>query len=205
VINLTATSERTVSDSPLSGGSPLSDGRQRALIERASRGDPAAFAALVGPRFDRLARTAAAILGQDADAADAVQEALIRAWQGLPGLRDPDQFDPWLTRIVVNACRTALSRRSRVRIREINLDPDDPTERHSPAGGPGPDAVLARLELESAFNRLSPDERTILVLHHLDGRSIEQIALVLAIPAGTAKSRLFSARRALERALGSPR
>ncbi|HEY4189530.1 MAG TPA: sigma factor-like helix-turn-helix DNA-binding protein, partial [Candidatus Limnocylindrales bacterium] len=55
--------------------------------------------------------------------------------------------------------------------------------------------------LERAFDRLSIDERTILVLHHLDGRPLTSIAAVLGIPEGTAKSRLFHARRSLERAL----
>ncbi len=63
------------------------------LVERAKGRDPEAFASLVRPRLDRLMRTARAILGHDADAGDALQDALTRAWQGLPGLRDPDQFD----------------------------------------------------------------------------------------------------------------
>ncbi len=62
-------------------------------------------------------------------------------------------------------------------------------------------AVVDRRSLERAFNRLSIDERTILVLHHLDGRSVASIAAVLKIPEGTAKSRLFKARRSLERAI----
>jgi RNA polymerase sigma-70 factor (ECF subfamily) len=63
------------------------------------------------------------------------------------------------------------------------------------------DDVAARIALELAFERLDADARTILVLHHLDGRGVAEIAAVLGIPVGTAKSRLFTARRALERAL----
>ena len=62
-------------------------------------------------------------------------------------------------------------------------------------------AAVDRGALERAFDRLSVDDRTILVLHHLDGRSLASIAAVLRIPEGTAKSRLFKARRSLERAL----
>jgi RNA polymerase sigma-70 factor (ECF subfamily) len=170
------------------------------LVEAARERDPEAFAALVRPRLDRLMRTARAILGHDADAGDALQDALTRAWQGLPGLRDPDQFDAWLTRIVVNACRTALKRRSRTWVREISLNPepgpDDPVSRQ-----PGPEGVADRLSVEAAFERLSVDERTILVLHHLEGRSLDEIGTILSIPVGTAKSRLYAARQSLERAL----
>ncbi len=99
----------------------------------------------------------------------------------------------------------SLKQRSRTWVREISLtrrepDPtpgsDDPASRQ-----PGPEGVIARLELEAAFERLSPDDRTILVLHHLEGRSLDEIAQILAIPVGTAKSRLYAARQSLERAL----
>jgi len=73
------------------------------------------------------------------------------------------------------------------------------------AGEPsGPDTAAASLErraLERAFERISVDERTLLVLHHLDGRSLAEIASVLKVPEGTAKSRLFAARKSLEKAL----
>jgi RNA polymerase sigma factor (sigma-70 family) len=171
------------------------------LVERAQGRDPDAFASLVGPRLDRLTRTARAILGHDADAGDALQDALTRAWQGLPGLRDPDQFDAWLTRILVNACRTSLKRRSRTWVREISLTPDAPGSEDPASRQPGPEGVIDRLALEAAFERLGPDDRTILVLHHLEGRSLDEIAQILAIPVGTAKSRLYAARQSLERAL----
>ena len=70
-----------------------------------------------------------------------------------------------------------------------------------PASADVAGGVVDRRALERAFDRLSIDERTILVLHHLDGRPLASIAAVLKIPEGTAKSRLFHARRSLERAL----
>ena len=171
------------------------------LVEAARDRDPEAFAVLVRPRLDRLMRTARAILGHDADAGDALQDALTKAWQGLPGLRDPDQFDAWLSRIVVNACRTALKRRSRTWVREISLDPAEPGPDDPVSTLPGPDGVADRLSIEAAFDRLNVDERTILVLHHLEGRSLDEIAAILSIPVGTAKSRLYAARQMLDRAL----
>jgi RNA polymerase sigma factor (sigma-70 family) len=169
-------------------------------IERARKGDAAAFEALVEARVGPMTRTAMAILGREADALDAVQDALVIAWRELASLRDPAAFDAWLTRILVNRCKRGLRRVVRQRVREI------PADQVAAAADPAaPDArvdgVGQREILERAFERLTVDERTILVLHHLDGRPLAEIAAVLKVPVGTAKSRLFAARRSLDRAL----
>ena len=77
---------------------------QRVLVERAGRGDHDAFAALVGATIARLEAVARLILRDPDLARDAVQEAYLRAWRDLPGLRDPDRFEAWLTRLLVNDC-----------------------------------------------------------------------------------------------------
>ncbi len=143
-----------------------------------------------------------AILGDDSDARDATQDAFLAAWRGLRGLRDPERFDAWLKRILVNSCRAVGRRRRRTSIREIPMDelvavdePADDRAWQEECRGPSLD------DIERAFDRLSVDERSILVLHHLERHSVVEIAAVLAIPVGTAKSRLFNARRSLERAL----
>jgi RNA polymerase sigma-70 factor, ECF subfamily len=172
------------------------------LVERARMGDHEAFAALVDGRLDPTFRTALAILGHEADARDATQEIFLRAWRSLPELRDPDRFEAWFGRIVVNTCRSALRGRGRQRIREIHVSA-------LPAEGDGllpvtrgPDQGTADLdELERAMARLSADELTLLELHHRQGLDLERIGELLNIPAKTVKSRLFSARRALERSL----
>lgn len=169
------------------------DGGEQALVNRARKGDRDAFALLIHPRADRALRTARAILGNEAEARDATQDALVSAWINLPRLRDPARFDAWMTRVLVNQCREAL--RQRRRNREIVLDDTDM---------PGADTTGRSLEtaaLRAAFRRISVDERTILLLHHLHGLPLEQVAERLNIPVGTAKSRLWSARRALERAM----
>jgi RNA polymerase sigma-70 factor, ECF subfamily len=177
-----------------------SEGRlDPALIRRAQDGDVEAFTALVAGRIDPMTRTAMAILGHEADARDAVADALGSVWRGLPRLRDPLAFEAWSTRILVHACRRALRRRGRERVHEVTIDPE--------AGPDGPkvagpaDEVSGRIGLERAFDRLDVDARAILVLHHLDGRPLGEIAAVLGVPVGTAKSRLYTARRALEREL----
>lgn len=166
-------------------------------IRRAQHGDVAAFAELIEGRVERMVRTAAAILGSDADANDVVQDALLAAWRQLPSLRELSRFDAWLTSILLNACRRALRVRGTRRIREI---PSDALESLAAAGDLAA-GVVRRRALERAFDRLTADERSILVLHHLDGLPVAEIAASLGIAVGTAKSRLFTARRALATAL----
>ena len=173
------------------------------LIEQAQKGDRAAFDALVRRKVDAVYGTALAILGHEADAQDAVQEAFVAAWRSLGALRDPDRFDAWFGRILVNACRMTLRRR---KVRQIEVTDgsvsDGTGARERAAGGPAFDDVAASAEsFDRAFGRLSGDERAILVLHHRDDLAVADIAALLGIPIGTVKSRLFAARRALERAL----
>jgi RNA polymerase sigma-70 factor (ECF subfamily) len=184
-------------------------GGDEALVRLAGRGDVAAFEALVASRIDRCYRLAWSILEHDADAADATQEAFVAAWRELPRLRDPGAFDAWLNRIVANAAR--MSRRRRVRLREIQLPAiaptdaaDVPTPRHVDHRSTSVaevEDVAERDAIDRAFARLRPDERAILVLHHLEARPVVEIARSLGVPVGTAKWRLHAARRALERAM----
>jgi RNA polymerase sigma-70 factor (ECF subfamily) len=171
-----------------------------ALIRLAQAGDIDAFTTLIVARLPPMSRTAMAILGHEADARDAVQASLAAIWRGLPSLREPERFEAWSTRILVHACRRIARERRRAGIREVTIDTEV-----APAGlpnieGPG-NATVRRIALERAFDRLDADERAILVLHHLDGRSVAEIAALLEVPVGTAKSRLHTARRNLERAI----
>ena len=169
-------------------------------IARARSGDASAFEALVEARVGSMMRTAMAILGREDEARDAVQDALITAWRELAALRDPAAFDAWLTRILVNRCRRGLRRIGLRRVREVQVDAVAPADEPLAVGDHAA-GIAERQALERAFDRLTVEERTLLVLHHLDGRSVASIAAVLGVPAGTTKSRLFAARGALERAL----
>jgi RNA polymerase sigma-70 factor (ECF subfamily) len=177
-----------------------------ALVRRARAGDAAAFRVLVDTRIDRCYRLAWSILANDADAADATQDALLSAWRQLPRLRDAGVFDGWLNRIVANAA--LMARRHRVRLREVSVRP---AERGAEVPQPEPRQDLhARTQMDEmvdndaigrALDRLRPQDRMILVLHHVEERPVAEIARSLGIPVGTVKSRLHAARGALEKAM----
>ena len=167
----------------------------RDLVLAAQRGDEAAFVDLVRLRADRLYAIAYRVLRDVDRAEDAVQDALVIAWRDLRGLRDPDRFDAWSHRLLVRIC---IDQASRERRRAANL-------RVLPIDGPvAPDDTLTmadRDQLERGFRRLSPEQRTILVLHHYEGYAPSEIAELLGIPPGTARSRLHHAHRAMRAAL----
>lgn len=177
-----------------------------ALVRRARTGDAAAFEVLVDTRIDRCYRLAWSILSNEADAADATQDALVSAWRQLPRLRDPAAFDGWLNRIVANAA--LMARRHRGRLHEVSIRPvypGDETTQPEPPQDP-----LARTAMDDvndndaigrAFDRLRPQDRLILVLHHVEERPVAEIARSLGVPVGTAKWRLHAARNALQKAM----
>jgi RNA polymerase sigma-70 factor (ECF subfamily) len=167
----------------------------RDLVEAAQRGDRQAFVDLIRPRSHRLFAIAQRVLRDVDRAEDALQDALVIAWRDLRGLRDPDRFDAWLHRLLVHEC---IDQASRERRRTSIL-------RVLPVDGPAaPDALLTvadRDQLERGFRRLQADQRAILVLHHFAGYAPAEIAETLGIPAGTARSRLHHAHRAMRAAL----
>ena len=167
------------------------------LTARAAHGDRDAFAQLVEARLDRTFRTACAMLDNEADARDVVQDAFIAVWRELPRLRDLARFDAWLNQIVRNRCRDVLRRRSRAR--EIMLDD------HDSSLPDATDALAETASLNAAFDRLPADQRQLLVLHHLHHLPVGDLAAQLAIPVGTVKWRLHRARRALAQALETER
>lgn len=165
---------------------------QTGLVERARQGDHEAFGVLVGAHLSRLDTAARLILRDPELARDAVQDATLRAWKNLRGLRDPDRFDAWLHRLTVNACLD-LARKRRGRVFEIELTP-----LHD---APVPDAtsrVADALYVERMLAGVDPAQRAVVVLHYYLDLTLPETAAALGIPVGTAKSRL-------NRALGAMR
>ena len=157
---------------------------QRALIERAQRGDHDAFAELFDPALARLDAAARLILRDRELARDAVQEAFIRAWRDVRGLRDPERFNAWLYRLTVNACLD-LARRRRRRVMEVTIDSLELPGQVDLAGD------LARREtVDEALRTLDPGHRAVVALHYLLDLPLREVADVLGIPLGTVKSRL---------------
>ena len=167
---------------------------KRQLVEAAQRGDHAAFDLLARASVARLDAAARLILRDDEAAKDAVQETYIRAWRDLRALRDPDRFDGWLHRLLVNSCHDEARRRRRSVHLELTdavhpIAPDDFASGHD------------RDELERGFRELTPDQRAVIVLHYYLDLPLPQAAPMLDVPLGTAKSRLHRAMRTLRAAL----
>jgi RNA polymerase sigma-70 factor (ECF subfamily) len=154
--------------------------------------DPAdvAFARLSDAAVRRAHALAGYLLGDSMEAEDATQEAMARAWRARRSLRDPAAFDVWLDRILVNACRDRLRRRRVVRV--VDLEASRELEARDPFRD-----FLARDELGSALDALTPDQRVVVVLRFWRDLSLEQISERLGWPLGTVKSRLHHAMAAM--------
>jgi RNA polymerase sigma factor (sigma-70 family) len=170
----------------------------RDLVELARTGDREAFAYLVRQVSDQLYAVAFRILRDPGLAEDALQNALVLAWRRLPHLREVDRFEAWCHRILVHACydESARARSWRASVRVLPVD--GPTARDETG------LVVDRDELDRAFRRVPVDQRAVFVLHHYLGLPLVEIAQLLEIPPGTARSRLHYATRSLRSYLTEP-
>ena len=168
---------------------------ERELVEQARKGDRDAFAVLVHQVSGSLFAVAQRILRDQALAEDALQNALVLAWRRLPHLRDPERFEAWIHRILVHACydEAHRSRHWTANVRVLTVD--------GPSAPDGTSTVADRDELERAFRRIPVEQRAVFVLHHYVGLPLVEIAEVLGIPAGTARSRLHYATQGLRSAM----
>jgi RNA polymerase sigma-70 factor (ECF subfamily) len=154
-----------------------------------------AFTRLTAARLASLYRLATAILGDPVEAEDATHDAAVRAWERWGSLRDPDRFEAWFQRILINECRDRLRRR---RLRPLSV-PLPEREAGRPVTD-GTEAVAERQALAQAVAALEPDQRIAVVLHFYLQLSAEQIAERTRTRVGTVKSRLHYAVRALRAA-----
>jgi len=162
-------------------------------VKAAQAGDRAALDALLRRHYDRIYALCRRMTGQDADAADAAQEALMAIVRGLPRFDGRAAFSTWAYRIASNACIDELRRRGR------RPDPGLPEHEHQPRAA-APDlasTVAERLSLDDALLTLPPEFRAPIALRDQLGMDYAEIAAVLEIPPGTVRSRIARGRRAL--------
>ena len=155
-------------------------------VEAARAGDRSAFGRLVEPWLAPALGASIVITRSHADGADAVQDALLTAWQGLDALRDPTVFPAWFRTLVIRAALRVARRRGTV----------TPLELVPEAGGPadgGIDGSLDRRLLGRAFDRLEADARALLTLRYLWGLPVADTAVALDTLPGTIKSRTHAA------------
>lgn len=154
----------------------------------------AAFRALLGAGIDDAYRRAAVVLANRLEAEDAVQDAAERAWRSWSALRDPQQFEAWFGRILLNVCRDRLRKRRRVALVEVRGAPLDREDLGSTASLT---SVDERARLLDALSELSADERIAIVLRYESDLTVPAIARLLGAREGTVKARLHHATRRL--------
>ena len=176
--------DRSASSADATRPEEVGDVATRRVLDLADRG------------LDRSFRLAGLILGDQTEAQDATQDALVRAWRAAATLRDPAGFDAWFDRILINVCRDRLRRRGKVRL--VTLDGaagtvviDDPFR-----------TIYAGDELLGAMRALGDDERMVLILHFWADLTLEAVGARLDCPVGTVKSRLHRGLKAMRRQLG---
>ncbi len=151
------------------------------------------FTALVDrPALDRAYRIARLILGNPSEAEDATHDAALAAWRRLAELREPERFEAWFGRILVNACRDRLRARRRLPI-SVDVSGVGPL-RDARSADPA-DAVVREELLRNAILSLSPEHREVVVLRYYADLTVEQIAERTGARVGTVKSRLHYALR----------
>lgn len=175
---------------------------QTELVERARAGDHEAFSALVNISAGRLYGAAKLILRDPDRAQDAVQEAFVLAWRHVRALRDPEAWDAWLYRLTVRACYRLARTNRRRELAEVYLvtDEDGP-----PAELDFSTHVAERDRLSRELGRLPVEQRTVMVLHFYLDLPLTDVADILDIPVGTAKSRLHRGLASLRAELSAER
>jgi RNA polymerase sigma-70 factor (ECF subfamily) len=169
-------------------------------------GNRAAFEVLYQKHQRPVYRTALAILGDAQAAEEVLQDCFLRAYKHLGRLNGDPSISPWLHRVAVNLCYSRLRRSS---VSRLTISIESLADLFLASSAPTPEESSYKNEMQAAIQKgiatLCLGQRTVIVLHYLQGFSLQEIAYILDCPVGTVKSRLFHARRMLSRQLSSLR
>lgn len=183
------------------------------LLDAARAGDRRALETLLVAHYDRVHALCRRMLGNEADAVDAAQDALLSAVRAVSRFDGRSSFGTWIYRIATNACLDELRRRRRRPVVGLPAEVDDDWDRsgHTPSGPGGrgfqpafgvsardpADEATARVDVDAALRVLAPEHRVALVLRDVGDLPYEEIALILEVPIGTVRSRIARGRAAL--------
>jgi RNA polymerase sigma-70 factor (ECF subfamily) len=180
---------------------PGGDSSDEVLAAAANSGDRGALEVLLARHLDRVHAICRRVTGHPEDALDATQEALIAVTRGLHRYDGRSLFTTWLYRVATNAALDELRRRKR-RPEPAELSDDRPVV--GAVGGGVESVVAARLDVDAALARLSPEFRAAVVLRDLCDLDYAEIAEVLDVPIGTVRSRIARGRAAIADQLREP-
>lgn len=174
------------------------------LIRSALNGDSRAFGDLIRTYDKRSIQIAFGITGNMADAKDAFQDGVVKAWSQLGSFRQESSFGTWLTRIVINEALNVKKKGSWMR--QVSIDHPDSNELEGAANDlAAPDAAVQQTELSNrittSLDLLSERERAVFVLKHMHGYKLREIASMIDCAEGTVKNYLFRATRKMRDAL----
>jgi RNA polymerase sigma-70 factor (ECF subfamily) len=191
--------------SPNTAPAPAAPLDEAALVRLVAAGDERAFELLMRRFNRRLFRAARAVLHDNADAEDALQEAYLTAYRQMKQFRGDSALGTWLTRLVLNEC-LGRRRRSQRRQNVVPIVPTDIEMTRTPARDcERPDSLLDRAQLRAVLqhrlDELPESYRTVFVLRSVEELSVEETALCLSIPEATVRSRHFRAKSLLREAL----
>ena len=176
---------------------------EQTLVVQACEGDAAAFEQLFRTHHVRVYNLVRYVLGDGSEAEDVTQQAFVRAWEELPRIKETGAFAGWLNRIAVNLARDLG--RSPARREQSGGGAADEAAATIHNGGPAPEERLAGAERDEAVHEaiasLPEYHREVVLMHHIEGAPVRDVAQKLGVPVGTVLSRLARARDTLRRRL----
>jgi RNA polymerase sigma-70 factor (ECF subfamily) len=187
---------------PASRESQLKLSNDDELIDGCKAGNMAAYEQLYRKHGARMKSIALNLVGNAADAEDAVQDAFLKVYRSADSFKHDAAFSTWIYRILVNACHDLMRRRQRRK-------PETPAAELEPALAEGGGSIVddhpLRIMLEQCVARLHPKYRTVFLLYEVEGFKHREIAAILKIPEGTSKNLLFEAKKELQRLISAAR